>query len=210
MLKHKYQLEYENSICFWGTKPAKFVQLFVDKYAGDLTGKKILDIGAGEGKNSVFLATHGAQIIAVDISEIALQRFNQQPGYDECKDKFLCITADLKNINFLSNSFDAVVAYGVLHCLENNEEIKEVVTRIKNWVKKDGYSIISTFTNNVPIPAIQEYLKSESLLEENEIEKMFSNWNILACENDIITETHPTSLVEHSHSLVRLIAKKYE
>ena len=208
MLKHKYQKEYKNSSCFWGTKPAKYVELFVNKFGKDLNGKKILDIGAGEGKNSVFLATYGASVVSIDISKIALERFNQQPGYLEYKENILCVISDVRQINFLPNSFDVVVAYGILHCLDNKSEIKKTISLIKNWVRIDGYTIISTFTNNLPIPEIQEYLMPESLLEDNELGNMFSEWNIIFQENDIITETHPTSNIEHKHSLVILIAQK--
>lgn len=37
-----------------------------------------LDAGAGAGKNSLFLARHGLQVISLDISEIGLQFLNQQ------------------------------------------------------------------------------------------------------------------------------------
>ena len=73
MLKHKYQEEYEQSHCFWGTKPSKYVKLFVEKFGNNLVGKTFLDLGAGEGKNSVFLANYGATVISVDLSKIALE-----------------------------------------------------------------------------------------------------------------------------------------
>lgn len=71
-----------------------------------------------------------------------------------------------------------------------------------------GINIISTFTNKVPIPDFQDYLNVESLMNVGELESRYAGWEILLVDNDEITETHPTSSIEHKHSLVRLISSK--
>lgn len=208
---NKYQIEYEQSQgCFWEKAPAKYVKLFHDKYTSDLMNLKGLDIGAGEGKNTVFLAAKGCHMTAIDISSTALSRFNMQPNYNIGKSNIETICNDLRNIKYRNNTFDIVIAYGVLHCLSSNEEVKQMLKKIKSWIKVGGYFICATFTDEIAPPEIQSYLEYESFLPIGMLEFFFADWDILEKENAMITETHPTSQVEHSHSIVRLIARKNE
>ena len=66
--KHKYQEEYENSTCFWGKEPAKYVKLLAETLSHNLQGMRVLDLGAGEGKNAVYLAHLGAEVVAIDLN----------------------------------------------------------------------------------------------------------------------------------------------
>lgn len=208
-MKEKYQIEYERSPdCFWAKEPAKYVRLFVEKYVQNLDNYHVLDLGAGEGKNAVYLANKGADVLGIDISPIALSRFEKQPNYSSVKEN---ISTECKNIRecfFEKESFDLVVAYGIFHCLSSRNEIADYISKAKSWIKKDGYFIIVTFTDEIAPPDLQSYLEYESFLQHGELESFFYDWRILEIENDIITEVHPTSEKEHEHSLVRLIAKK--
>lgn len=205
----KYQLEYENSTgCFWERKPASYVRLFLEKYVADVHDKTVLDIGAGEGKNAVYLANLGAHVTALDVSPIALGRFEQQPDFADCKDRITRMEESMSNADFPPSSFDIIVAYGVLHCLDSRGEVFEMLTRIMGWLKPNGFFICATFTDTIPVPSIQDYLNEKAFLKEGELEKCLSGFTILVSENGIITETHPTSNIEHEHSIVRLIAQK--
>ena len=207
-VKYKYQEEYENSIgCFWGTQPAKFVKTISEIFSFDLTGLEILDLGAGEGKNAVYLANLGAQVTAVDVSEIALSKFNFQPNYNLCCDKITILNDDILNLDLSPNHFDIILAYGILHSLPSKEDIYSMIARIKLLVKNCGYFVAATFTDSIPPPAIQQYLDKESFLKPGELQDLFKEWKIIYTEDEIIRETHPTSKVEHEHSITRLIAK---
>jgi tellurite methyltransferase len=208
-ITHKYQKEYETSNgCFWDTTPAKFVKLFSQLPEISLSNLNVLDLGAGEGKNAVFLANLNANVIAVDVSMIALSRFTLQPNYHVSKNRIVIINNDVKNLIFGPEQFDVIVAYGILHCLNSKEEIILMLENIKTWLKKGGYFICATFTNNIPVPKIQSYLDENAFLTEGELEKNLTEFTIINSENSVITETHPTSGIEHNHSIVRIIAKK--
>lgn len=205
--KHKYQEEYEKSTdCFWDTKPAKYVKVLSGLL--NVAGLKVLDIGAGEGKNSVFLADLGAKVTAVEISSIALNRFSFQPNYTGCHGLITSINTDISSIEFNEEEFDVIIAYGILHCFSHKADIYALLKRIKTWVKTGGYFVCATFTNLIPPPPFQDYLEKEAFLDPGELQSIFRDWDIIKTEDDIIVETHPTSNIEHSHSIVRLICKK--
>jgi tellurite methyltransferase len=208
MPNFKYQTEYELSPCFWGTSPAKYVRKLAELLSFDLAGLRILDIGAGEGKNAVYLASLGGEVTAVDVSEIALSHFVIQPNYQNSKSRIQTIAANAQEVNFHAASFDIVVAYGLFHCLETKQAIYDLARKIKDWTKTEGYLVASAITNELPPPECQPYLDRESLLNKDELLDLFNDWVDIDFENGIITETHPTSNIEHQHSLSRIIARK--
>ncbi|MBK7105030.1 MAG: class I SAM-dependent methyltransferase [Ignavibacteriae bacterium] len=208
MLKYKYQEEYENSNCFWGKVPAKYVKELCSLLDYNLENFNILDLGAGEGKNAVYLAQYGAKIIAVDISDLALSRFEQQPNYSKVNLSITKFIQDIRKISFDESTFDIVVAYGILHCLSTKLEIINYIKKIKNWIKPGGYFVGATFTNQIPVPEFQNYLEEKALVQVGLIQGLFSDWQIIQVIDDIITEVHPTSKIEHQHSIVRIIARK--
>jgi len=208
MSKSRYQDEYKASSCFWGTQPAKYIRYFVENLGLNLNGMMTLDVGAGEGKNAVYLASHGARVHAVDASAIALSRFSLQPGYIEAAYRITTEAKDARALEYSNNSFDIIVAYGFFHCLDSIDEIRSFIRKMKSWIKSSGYFIGSTFTSQLPIPDSQSYLSSEALLPLSELKVLFQDWTIIIYEDDIITEVHPTAKIPHQHSLSRIIAKK--
>jgi tellurite methyltransferase len=209
MKKNRYQIDYENfTDCFWQREPAKYVKFFYNEIARDLKNYKVLDLGAGEGKNAVFLASKGACVTAVDLSSIALSRFSQQPNYNHCKDKINTIESDVRTINFNTNEFDLIIAYGIFHALENIDEIYKLINKSMIWLKSGGYYIIATFTNDIPPPKIQNYLEFKAFVNYKDLINSIENTKNIIYEHDIITEIHPTSNIEHKHSIARLIIQK--
>ena len=50
---------------------------------GDVSGKEVLDLGCGTGRHSIWLATQGAVVTAVDFSEGMLQQAQMKPGAEK-------------------------------------------------------------------------------------------------------------------------------
>ena len=207
--RHKYQAEYEASKgCFWETAPSKFVKLFTDQLDLSVSGLDVLDLGAGEGKNAVYLANLGAKVTAVDVSPIALARFEMQPDFQASSSNITRINSDILEIRYSDRQFDLIIAYGILHCLSSSVEIRTFVDTIKKWLKPKGYFIGATFTNEIPPPSFQSYLDIESFLDPGELQDMFKGWQIIKTEDSVINESHPTSKKEHRHSISRIIVRK--
>ena len=209
MKRFKYQSEYEaTNSCFWEPIPGKYVKLFVEKYEKVLNGFKVLDLGAGEGKNAVYLATKGAEIEAIDASKVALSRFALQPDYENVKSRIYVKCQDVRLLEYNPNSFDIVVAYGIFHTFDSVEQIYGIINDIWSWLKKNGYLIIVTFTNDLHPPEVQNYLDYNAFVEKNSFIEFLKKWIILEVEEEIIEESHPPNFIKHKHSLIRLIIQK--
>ncbi|MCS6813888.1 MAG: class I SAM-dependent methyltransferase [Cyanobacteria bacterium] len=88
---------------------------FILRHLGDVTGKRLLDLGCGAGENSVYFALQGAQCTAADYSpgmvEVA-QRLAQANGVT-----IEGAVINAMDLDFPDNSFDIVYIANLLHHL---------------------------------------------------------------------------------------------
>jgi SAM-dependent methyltransferase len=103
---------------------------FILQQLGNITGKRILDLGCGAGENSVYFAKRGAVCVAADYSpgmvEVALQlAAANQVEIEGC-------TANAIALLFPDHSFDIVYASNLLHHLPDPQAaIKEMYRVLK-------------------------------------------------------------------------------
>ena len=94
-------------------------------FLGDIAAKSVLDLGCGNGLTSIYLASKGANVTAIDTSKNAIERL-----------KTSCRQNNIKNINALQMSafdivdlgqFDAVFGSYILHHIEPFNKFPEVL-----------------------------------------------------------------------------------
>lgn len=111
------------------------VQQILDQLDYNIKGLKILEVGAGTGRDSWLLAKYGAQSYALDYATIK-----------SIKEKFysdnlplIGIQADGENLPFRDKFFDLVFSQGLIEHFRNPDKlIKEQIRVLKN----QGYMII--------------------------------------------------------------------
>jgi|GEM_PF-1833569 len=96
---------------------------------------KILDIGCGNGRDSIFLAKSGYNVIGIDITPkaIILAKKNKK---DLLKNKIQSqnlkfTVANAEKLPFKDEFFDGVYSIGVFHCTNLNKSLKEAVRVLK-------------------------------------------------------------------------------
>jgi ubiquinone/menaquinone biosynthesis C-methylase UbiE len=77
--------------------------------AADLPPGRALDLGCGEGADSVWLAERGWKVVAVDISETALGRAREAAGSRGVSDRIEFVALDLSD-GFPDGEFDLISA----------------------------------------------------------------------------------------------------
>ena len=109
MDSQQWDERYASSEFTWSTQPNQFV-------AAELAGLppgRALDLAAGEGRNTVWLAERGWQVTAVDFSRVGLdkgRKLSAARGVDE--DQVTWIVADLHDYQPEPGRFDLVlIAY---------------------------------------------------------------------------------------------------
>jgi SAM-dependent methyltransferase len=120
-----------------------------------------LDIAAGEGRNAVFLATQGLDVIAIDISLRALEKCRQFAR--EQNVEVAVAAVDLKRFAIGLESFDCIVNFNYLQ--------RDLAPQIIAALRPGGVLVFETLT--------REHLRwkpdfdPEFLLREGELAEMF-------------------------------------
>jgi len=202
----QYDDEYRQCPCFWGTTPGRFVGMLTTV----VRGGTVLDLGAGEGKNAIFLASAGFEVIAVECSDYALKNFRRRLASleNEVRERLQIVQADVSGY-IPAAEFDVVIAYGLLHCLSSISTVRRVVEMMQTCTRCRGFNVLATFTDDLPVPDVHGYLDA-TLLPRGNVEQMYAGWEVLACENTVLEEAHPTTKLLHRHSICRLMARKQE
>src|SRR6187431_1524336 len=76
---------------------------------GGLAGTRVLEVGAGSGRDSIELVRRGATVWVVDYTPSALRLIAKQPGGD----RLLRVCGDAFQLPFADGSFDVVFHQGL-------------------------------------------------------------------------------------------------
>ena len=124
-------------------------------------GKEVLDLGVGQGSNSIPLFKQGYNITGVDCSAKCLHICEENcPGLN-------LIQSDIRNFEIEKNKYDLILSRYVLHFLHKDESYK-IIENVKKNIKKSGLIFISVFST-----------------EDFRIKKFSSNPNFEELENHI-------------------------
>ena len=173
-IKDKYNKIYsENEVTFGKGKPEKIIEDII-QYC---TSGSVLELGAGEGRNSLFLAGHGLEVTAKDISDVGVDKINKL-----AEAKGLNIKAEVADVSDLSldNNFDVLISTFMLHHLSRREAIK-LIEQMKEHTNVDGLNAITAFTKNGDFfkrnPETDDFYP-----EEGELKDIYSDCEILEYE----------------------------
>ena len=105
----------DNSTISWISEDDQTLTAVI-KHFGNVKGKKVLDLGCGDGSTSLFFARQGANVVAVDISEVAINKLSQFCQQNNIPN-VAAIKASAFEIGELEQ-FDFVFGNMILHHLE--------------------------------------------------------------------------------------------
>jgi 2-polyprenyl-3-methyl-5-hydroxy-6-metoxy-1,4-benzoquinol methylase len=126
----------------WFSKEFRFQLL------GNLRGKQVLDVGCGEGSNSVLMAKYGACVTGVDISPGFIDVCKQRARLDGVgsRTEFLC--SPLETVSLPTESFDIIWGDGILHHVI--PELDTVLHLLMRWAKPGALFVFSEPVSLVP------------------------------------------------------------
>jgi tellurite methyltransferase len=199
-----YDNGYAACPCFWGREPGSLVKKRID-CVGSVRGMDVLDAGCGEGKNAAYLARRGAHVRAVEVSPRALD--NARAAWGDTANIRWGL-GDARTIALFPHSYDIVIAYGLLHCLGDSEEIVALIARLQAATRNGGLHVICAFNGRRQELAQAHPGFNPCTPDHRLYVGAYRGWELLEVSDSDLVEAHPHNEVRHTHSMTRLIARK--
>lgn len=142
---NKMAKEYDDETAdFWDSFP----QTFLDKFT-EFSGKKIIDVGSGPGRDGLLLQQAGKEVVCVDASE-SMVKLSSDRGQQS-------VLAGFDNLPFENESFDGVWSYtALLHVPKKSVNIPlEEISRV---LKPSGIFTLGLIEGNT-----EEYKESSGV-----------------------------------------------
>ena len=196
---------------YYGLKPSKELEKFLNERHPP-TGEA-LDLGSGEGRNSLLLARYGYHVHAIDVSSQGIEKLEKY-AHSQSLDNIDYEVADVRTVELTTNCYDAIVAVTILDHITEGEG-KKVAASLIDALKPGGFVFIETFT--VHDPAANAARKENETIsetasfvqhyfDEGELADWFSTLETLKYEDFMkYDDSHGEP---HYHGLARLISKK--
>jgi ubiquinone/menaquinone biosynthesis C-methylase UbiE len=206
-LAQEFNKIYTSHALYYGPNPSE--ELVVLVRSGIVPKGLALDLGAGEGRDSIFLAEEGFDVIAVDFAESGLTKLKKFAlERDLSVETIVCNALDLV---LSKNSFTLVVATTFLDHLDRSDQIL-MIQKIKEWLKAGGFIFAEVFTvddpgfRGLPIRMSECAKFVRTYYERGELLKQFSDFELQYYAEKIeYDESHG---LPHYHGTATLIAKK--
>ncbi len=136
------------------------------KFISTLTkGSKVLDLGSGNGRNSIYLAKEGMEVVGLDFSRALLRIVSNKVEWKEVSKKVRLIEGDCAHLPFKNDSFDAVLYIATLHHLPTPKERLNSLLEIKRCLKTGGRALVSAWAQE------QEKFKEELKMSKGNKDK---------------------------------------
>lgn len=165
-------------------------------------GATVLDLGCGDGRHALFLASHGFDVTAVDISERGVNKTRllaSASGF-----ALRVEVGDMRSYHF-ERQFDLIISYGCLHLIKRTEW-KPVLERIKAYTSPGGKNCIAVFTDTIPPPPDLSTF-CIGLFREGELFEHYRDWQIEFQRSDVLADAHPGD-IHHTHHLNEIVAQR--
>lgn len=165
--------------------------------------RRALDLGAGEGADSIRLARLGYTVDAVEISKVGAQKIEEFAA-----DAGVHVNVQVADVRCYepSEQFDVVICNGVLHYIDDKAP---VVERMQRATRPGGFNVVSLWSTHSLVPACHEQVPIYCDDEDGIVVKMYQAWDfkLKYFERDKPESSH-SGMPHHAHSHIKMIARK--
>jgi SAM-dependent methyltransferase len=151
---------------------------FLRRYIRLLPKGKALDIATGEGRNAVFLAQHGFDVDAVDISERGLNKARKLAH--EMGVKIHTVLSDLDTYQIDEERYDLIADFYFLR--------RSLIPKMKKGLKRGGRIIFETYILEHRNLDTSGPKQAKYFLKANELLRFFQGFRILFYREGIYEE----------------------
>lgn len=189
---HRWDQRYDRETYVYGEKPV----VFLTEQIGLLPKGKALVLAAGEGRNAVYLAQQGFQVVAVDISAKGLEKCRALAGRRGVEVE--TVVADLNDYDMGEERYDLVTNFYYHDA--------GIFPRVMKALKPGGFFILQNFSVDQPATNRFGPRNRDYLVGPNQLLAAFAGFRIRHYEDTVV------ELAEGMHrglgAVVRLLVQK--
>ncbi len=144
----RYAEVYNKGGTTWeATTPNQSLLNILNENPEFFTDKKVIDLGCGEGRDSIYLSSLGIDVVGVDISHSALNKARQLARTQNIKAKF--VETNVLYLNGIpDNHYDTAINMGCLHMIVNPAERLSHLQNVHRILNSGGIFIIDHCQEN--------------------------------------------------------------
>lgn len=150
-----------------------------EKAALPFVSGRVLDLGCGLGNLSVEAARRGAEVVAVDASQAAIERLRKFALAENLK--IAPVLSDLENYA-ISGRFDCVVAIGLLMFFARAKALS-LLADIQEHVAEGGVAVVNVLVEGTTYMGMFQAGR-HCLFGRNELQERFRGWEIPLSAHD--------------------------
>lgn len=196
--RDKWDQKYEGKQPLVVVKPDDWLRECVDQIAlevgnsdeaGRLNSLKAVEFACGLGANSIWLAQHGWDVTAMDVSAVGLERAEQtarQVGAD-----VNWIEADIEEVSLANQQFELAVVFRFL----DRDRLPQLIDSV---VRPGGWLIYETFSTAQLERPDSHIRNADFTLREDELPLLYPQFDVLAHKQCVLAD----------RSVMRFLARK--
>lgn len=173
-------------------------------------GAQVLDLGCGDGRNSLFLLEGGFQVRAIDFADSGIDYLQAKAEEQGVAEGLTTEVVDIRDVELRREEFDAIIAITVLENLTKQEQLV-LMDRLRLACRAGGIMTIESHSDRDPAvngsdERVTEFGKTiVGPMRRNELLGYFRSWRILHYHDILFEDT--THGAAHNHGRVGVIAQ---
>jgi cyclopropane fatty-acyl-phospholipid synthase-like methyltransferase len=158
--------------------------------------RPVLDIGAGQGRNTFFLARHGLEVHAIDPSQVGVDFIGETADSEGLK--VLTFHDGFETFKPPVDAYSAVLLFGIIQIL-SWQEIEVLINRINSWTS-DG-SLVFLTAWSVSDPSCTRISEEWPRVGKNSFRKEQGGFRTYLEPDEILSLFHNFTAIHHWEGL---------
>ncbi len=158
----KWDQRFRTEECVLGNDPSAYLSDNIELIKKLAPGKRALDIACGEGRNSIYLAKQGFEVVGLDISKAGLEKARDWMARESLRIDLR--TVDLQNYH-ITEKYDLIINFNFL--------LRDLIPEAVAALEPGGVLVFDTLMDSPYVPCPH---KKEHLLAPGELLAIFSTF----------------------------------
>lgn len=196
-----YEALYADDAYYWGTQPGSFCNELIELRPYP-RAKKVLDIGCGEGKDAVYMATQGYSVTAFDIAGSGIAKAARL-----ARERGVEIDARVDDINAFqeSGAYDIVYSTGTLQYLKDGNKAG-FFEKVRGLTKIGGIAFFNVFVEKPFLELPPDWDIGEKMWKPGELFTWLGDWKVHRIDEVIFEDD--SGGVSHRHCMDTILCER--